>query len=172
MPVMSPVLEPSWLERESIFERPRRNCRVILSRRKLLRTALTAATVSGLRAQSTWGVPVLDIHLHPRRNGDSELAHLQGSVVTKAVLLTGLPLESRAKDLVAKYPDSFVRFTGTDVRAPNAVDLLRDSLKGGAIGLGELKSPVSVDGPEMRRIYELAADFNLPLLMHFQEGSF
>jgi len=34
-----------------------------------------------------------------------------------------------------------------------------------------MKSRVAADGPEMRRIYELAADLKVPVLIHFQEVS-
>jgi predicted TIM-barrel fold metal-dependent hydrolase len=78
---------------------------------------------------------------------------------------------SRQK-LVADHPDRFVRFTGGAVNAPDAAERFRASLKGGAIGLGEMKNPIQVDGPEMRRIYDLAAEQHVPVLIHFEEGNF
>ena len=101
-----------------------------------------------------------------------ELDHLQGSGVSKAVLLTGMAAEDRAKGLVAHHPDRFLRFTNTDVREGDAVVRMRKSLQGGAIGLGELKFPVEIDGPEMKRVYELAGEFQVPVLLHFEEGNF
>ena len=65
-----------------------------------------------------------------------------------------------------------MRFTSADVRAPEAPDLIRAGLKGGAIGIGELEYPVQVDGPEMSRVYDLAAEFRVPVLIHFEEGGF
>ena len=50
--------------------------------------------VSGsLLGQQTaeWGGPVLDIHLYLWPDGESNVAHMTGSVVTKAVLLTRMP---------------------------------------------------------------------------------
>jgi predicted TIM-barrel fold metal-dependent hydrolase len=73
---------------------------------------------------------------------------------------------------MAKYPDRFVRFTNADVRTPGSPNLIRAGLKGGAIGIGELKYPVQVDGPEMRRVYDIAAEFRVPVLIHFEEGGF
>ena len=101
-----------------------------------------------------------------------ELDHLQGSGVSKAVLLTAMAAEGRAKELVARYPDRFLRFTSADVRPDEAIGRLRKSLQGGAIGIGELKFPVEIDGPEMKRIYALAAEFQVPVLLHFEEGNF
>jgi predicted TIM-barrel fold metal-dependent hydrolase len=73
---------------------------------------------------------------------------------------------------MAQYPDRFVRFANADVRAPASSDLVRAVLKGGAIGVGELKYPVQVDGAEMGRVYDLAAEFGVPVLIHFEEGGF
>jgi len=42
-------------------------------------------------------------------------------------------------------------------------------VKDGAQGFGELKYHVAADGPELRRMYAVAADLRVPLLIHFQE---
>jgi predicted TIM-barrel fold metal-dependent hydrolase len=144
----------------------------MITRRTLLTGSALIAIDAAFPAEPVWGGPVLDIHLHPRREGAMELDHLQGSGVSKAVLLTGMAAEDRAKGLVAHYPDRFLRFTSTDVREGDAVALLRKSLQGGAIGLGELKFPVEIDGPEMKRVYALAGEFQVPVLLHFEEGNF
>jgi predicted TIM-barrel fold metal-dependent hydrolase len=140
-------------------------------RRQFIRSAFAAA-ISGQAADSPWGSPVLDIHLHPRRDGSQEIDHLEGSGVRKAVLLPGAGSGERALAVMAKYPDRFVRFTNADVRTPGSVGLIRAGLKGGATGIGELKYPVQVDGPEMRRVYDIAAEFRVPVLIHFEEGGF
>jgi predicted TIM-barrel fold metal-dependent hydrolase len=141
-------------------------------RRQFIRSAFAAAAISGLAADSPWGSPVLDIHLHPRRDASQEIDHLEGSGVRKAVLLPGAGSGERALAVMAKYPDRFVRFTNADVRTPGSVGLIRAGLKGGATGIGELKYPVQVDGPEMRRVYDIAAEFRVPVLIHFEEGGF
>jgi uncharacterized protein len=115
---------------------------------------------------------VLDIHLHPRRDNAAEIDHLEGAGVRKAVLLPGGGSIERAMSVMAKYPDRFVRFTNADVRTPESSDLIRSDLKAGVIGVGELKYPVQVDGPEMSRFYDLAAEFRVPVLIHFEEGGF
>ncbi len=115
---------------------------------------------------------MLDIHLHPRRDSGREIEHVNGSGVARAVLLPGAGSEERAATLVAKYPDRFVRFTNADVRTPECADRIRTGLKNGAIGIGELKYPVQADGPEMRRVYAIAAEFRVPVLLHFEEGNF
>jgi hypothetical protein len=143
---------------------------IVLNRRQFLGTAAVAA-LSRADAQSTseWGGPVLDIHLHPRRQEGAELDHINGSGVTKAVLLTGSAMAEHSKDVVAKNPRHFVWFVGTDMTNPNAIGVLRQNLAAGAIGLGEMKSHVACDGPEMRAVYALAAEMNVPVLIHFAD---
>ena len=47
--------------------------------------------------------------------------------------------------------------------------MLTQAARDGAQGFGELKYHVAADGPELRRIYDLAAELRVPLLIHFQE---
>jgi uncharacterized protein len=42
-------------------------------------------------------------------------------------------------------------------------------VKNGAQGFGEMKFHVAADGPELRRMYALAAELRVPILIHFQE---
>lgn len=118
-----------------------------------------------------WGGPVLDIHLHLRQTAESNLSHIDGSGVTKAVLLANVASGDRAKDAVTKYPARFARFASVDVTVPDAVSLLTQAVKDGALGFGEIKSQVEAAGPEMQRLYAVAADLNVPITIHFQEVS-
>ena len=140
----------------------------MINRRQFLNTAAIASTTS-LWAQQTgeWGGPVLDIHLHLRADGESNLAHINGSGVTKAVLLTRVQSVDQARALSEKYPGRFMRFVSADVAKPESAALLTKAVKEGALGLGEMKSQVECDGPEMRRMYALAADLNVPIQIHF-----
>lgn len=52
---------------------------------------------------------------------------------------------------------------------PDAEQVLTQAIKDGAQGFGELKFHVAADGPELRRMYALAAHLRVPLLIHFQE---
>ena len=47
--------------------------------------------------------------------------------------------------------------------------MLTAAVRGGAIGLGELKSHVAAAGPELQRMYAMAAELGVPILVHFQE---
>src|SRR6266545_3877714 len=143
----------------------------MINRREFLETV--AAVVPALGWQGTpaneWGAPVFDLHFHLRPQPTANLAHLDGAGVTKANLLTrGAALE-QVKGLRAAAPGRFTWFNSYDATKPDAEQVLAQSVKDGAQGFGELKFHVAADGPELRRLYALAADLRVPLLIHFQE---
>jgi uncharacterized protein len=146
-----------------------------IGRREFLQSVATIAAVSHVSGQTSdvgeWGAPVLDIHFHPRATVEGNVLHLDGAGVTKAVLLTGANAEDRATQTIAVHPSRFVRFASIDMTLPDAIDRLRTAAKSGAIGFGEIKSQVAAAGPEMQRLYALAAELNLPITIHFQEVS-
>ncbi|MCC6343169.1 MAG: amidohydrolase family protein [Bryobacterales bacterium] len=137
-----------------------------MHRRQFLESALAAPALAA--PSSPWGSPVLDIHVH-FRPGSANIEHLDGSGVTKGVLLTGIAAEERAKAEVQRYPGRFVRFSTADITRPESFAQLERSAKAGSLGFGEIKFHVAVDGPEMRRLYDLAAEVGVPVLIHFQE---
>jgi uncharacterized protein len=105
-----------------------------------------------------WKSPVLDIHVHvdySGRTNEQLLVHCDALGVKRGVM--------RA------HPSRFVRFSSADLKGPDPIRRIRTFLDNGGIGIGEQKYPVACDGPEMRAVYELAAEYRLPVLMHFQE---
>jgi predicted TIM-barrel fold metal-dependent hydrolase len=142
-----------------------------MQRRTFLKTILpTVAAAQSASAQSDllWGGPVLDTHLHLRADADACFTHMKGCGVTNAVLLTPANDEERAKAEMEKRPGHFVRSVRTDPSLPDAGKVLRDALKNGAVSIGELKFHLALDSPEMRRVYEIAADLHVPVMMHIQ----
>ena len=117
-----------------------------------------------------WGGSVLDIHLHPKRDENGEIKHMDGCGVTKAVILGSVALQDQIKSRMEQAPGRMAFFASVDVTRSDAIPMLRDAVKAGAIGFGELKSRVAADGPEMKKVYELAADLGVPVLLHFQDG--
>jgi predicted TIM-barrel fold metal-dependent hydrolase len=140
----------------------------MINRRQFISVA-AAASATSLLAQQTyeWGGPVLDIHLHLRPDGESNFAHIEGSGVTRAVLLTRVQAVDQAKALAEKHRGRFVWFVSADVTKPESAGLLTKAVKDGALGLGEIKYQVQCDGPEMKRLYALAAELNVPIQIHF-----
>ena len=133
--------------------------------------AAAAGSLARLKGETQWGTPVLDIHLHPRSDDATETEHLQGTGCTQAVLLPGRNSEDHCKEVMRRQPGRYIRFTNTDPRAEDAIAHLRAAVKDGAKGIGELKSPIPLDAPEALRVYDLAAEMNVPVLIHFQENA-
>ena len=145
-----------------------------LSRRAFVRNAAALASISSLRSQdsgrSEWGGPVVDCHHHLRRTPEANVAHLDGAGLSNAMVLARYNSADQMRALRTQYPGRFLGwFASTDLTKPDAADLLTAAVKNGAIGLGELKSHVAAAGPELRRMYALAAELNVPILIHFQE---
>ncbi len=142
------------------------------SRRTLLKgIAATPLTRPGAAAQEDlWGGPVFDLHFHMRRTPEQNVAHLDGCGVSNANLLTRSAAAEQVREIQSQYPGRFTTwFASADITNPEAEKQLTDAMKAGAKGLGEIKFHVAADGPEMRRMYALAADLDVPILIHFQE---
>jgi predicted TIM-barrel fold metal-dependent hydrolase len=119
------------------------------------------------RAQSNL---VVDCHHHLRRTAEDNIAHLDGCGVSNAMVLARENSVEQISALQQKYPGRVLGwFASTDVTKPEAEALLTKAIKNGAIGFGEIKYHVEAAGPEMRRAYALAAELDVPILIHFQE---
>jgi predicted TIM-barrel fold metal-dependent hydrolase len=144
-----------------------------MNRREFLETLSAAAVLPGLNRQAApaneWGSPVFDLHFHLRPQPASNLAHLDGAGVTKANLLARSAALEGVKALQSAAPGRFTWFSSYDVARPDAEQVLTQAVKDGAQGFGEIKFHVAADGPELRRMYALAADLRVPILVHFQE---
>jgi uncharacterized protein len=148
-----------------------------MHRREFLTTAAavvgSAAIVRGQDAPAAppdWGGPVLDTHLHLRAGLDANVAHMDGCGVSHAVLRARAGAAEQIAGIRAKYPGKFVWTASVDAASPDAEALLTTAVKaGGASGFGEIKSHVEADGPELRRLYALAAELGVSIMVHFQE---
>src|SRR5262245_43863793 len=129
-----------------------------MNRRRFFEHAFAVAASSRLGAQTgdvpDWGGPVLDIHLHGKGPG-GEWTHMQGCGVTHAQLLVQPSAEAHVKEEMSKHAGRFRYSVGMNPAREDAIETLRSSIKAGATGFGEMKSPAKADGPEMRRVYDL-----------------
>jgi predicted TIM-barrel fold metal-dependent hydrolase len=142
-----------------------------MNRREFLGVMLSAAaSAASLRSQAApdWGGPVLDTHLHLRRDPDACFTHIQGCGVSNAVLLTPAAAQDRAKQEMQTRPGHFVRSVSVDPAGADAPQVLRDALRNGAVSIGELKYHLALNSPEMHRVYDVAAELGVPVLMHIQ----
>jgi predicted TIM-barrel fold metal-dependent hydrolase len=142
-----------------------------MNRREFLETVAAAAVLPSFARQTPgeWGSPVFDLHFHMRPQPGANLAHLDGAGVTKANLLTRAPAVDQVNAIAATAPGRFTWFSSYDVTKADAEQMLTQAVKAGAQGFGEMKFHVAADGPELRRMYALAADLGVPILIHFQE---
>jgi predicted TIM-barrel fold metal-dependent hydrolase len=143
----------------------------VINRREFLETVAAAVPALGWQAPpgNEWGSPVFDLHFHMRQQPAASLAHLDGAGVTKANLLTRAAALEQIKALQAAAPGRFTFFNSYDVAQPDAVQVLTQAVKNGAQGFGEMKFHVAADSAEYRRIYALAGELGVPILIHFQE---
>jgi predicted TIM-barrel fold metal-dependent hydrolase len=144
----------------------------MISRRAVLEAAAALSATSLLPVQastSEWGADVFDLHFHLRPQSASNIAHLDGAGIARANLLTRGPVLDQVRMLHRAAPGRFTWFNSADVTQPDAEAVLTRAVRDGAQGLGEMKFHVAADGPELRRIYSLAAELRVPILVHFQE---
>jgi predicted TIM-barrel fold metal-dependent hydrolase len=145
----------------------------MLTRRRFLGVVAASVTLPSVSARGQqpdeWGSPVFDLHFHMRARPADNLAHLDGAGVAKANLLTRAAAADQVGAVQSAAPGRFIWFASADVSQPGSVEALTLAIKGGAQGFGEMKYHFATDGPEFRRAYGLAAELNVPILIHFQE---
>src|SRR5436305_14490096 len=112
-----------------------------MERRTFLKASVSALAIGKgfSQSQQEWGGPVLDTHLHLRRDPDACFTHMQGCGVTNAVLLTQASQEDKAKAEMEKRPNVFVRSVATDPAQAGAAEVIRKAVQDGAVSVGELK---------------------------------
>jgi uncharacterized protein len=148
-----------------------------LSRRQLLQIAGALTVKHTFQAQET-PEPILDLHQHTPYNNrlrDLVLAHQNQHRVKTTVMLPGegwmLKIIGGNRECAAfqaAHADRYVRFASADPAESRAIDVLRGNIQRGAIGIGEMKYHVAVDSPEMHRVYKLAEEMQVPVLLHFE----
>src|SRR5215203_1281760 len=162
-----------------------------MNRREFFRAA-TAASVgtalggcAGLSGEGHASVePVIDIHQHTNysgRNNDALIAHQKKMGVTHTVLLPagryfGLEVGAGGNETVVqlsrKLPRRFSYFANEVPFVAEPENEIKKYLRQGAIGIGEQKFQIDCDSPDFQRIAALAAEFNVPVLIHFQHDRY
>lgn len=174
----------------------------IMTRRKFIcstMTGIAAAVCGGCRTlDDNWytkgiapfpGIPIIDIHQHcsygkqGARRPDSSLPQHQRNLGIRTTVL--LPAATSGTlggwtdsgneatlAFAAEHPGQFVSFANENLFRAEAPEVITKSLKKGAIGIGEIKDKIDCDGPEMRRVADVAKEFRVPMLIHFQNGMF
>ena len=77
-----------------------------------------------------------------------------------------------AARLTESYPDKFVYFCNEVPDVEGATKTMETWLNKGAVGIGELKFNLPCDSAPMIRVYELANEYQVPVLLHFQHEKY
>lgn len=156
-----------------------------ISRRRFLGASsllLLAGPSDAAEADAPGSEPIIDIHQHINYSGrtDEQLIKHQAAMgVSLTVLLPAGSLYGLAAscggnpsvvDLAKQHPDKFLYFANEVAELPQAREEIEKYLKQGAIGIGEQKFNVACDSPHIERIAELAREYQVPVLMHFQHN--
>lgn len=135
--------------------------------------------------------PIIDIHQHTDyhgRSNDHMIAHQRAMGITTTVLLpagtyldkpsthngksNGLAAKctgtSVCKEIATAHPKEFFFGANEITDEPGAVAEIEKYLKQGAVIIGEQKFAVECDSVESQKLYALAADYQVPILLHFQ----
>lgn len=128
--------------------------------------------------------PIIDIHQHTHYHGRSDdglLQHQEKLGAWRTVLLPagskyGLAADCGGNDTVRAmaraYPKRFAFFANELPDLPETGRVIEQYLKAGAIGIGEQKFHVDCDSKPMQLIAEIARDYQVPVLMHFEHGTY
>jgi predicted TIM-barrel fold metal-dependent hydrolase len=143
------------------------------------RRAFLAGGAAAALAQAP--VPITDIHQHTNyafRTDEEMIRHQDVMGIAHTILLPAgrvYGLEAQAYgndsclDVVKKLPQKYSYFANEVPYIPEAKETIEKYLKQGAIGIGEQKFFVDASGsPPMALICEIARDYKVPILLHFQ----
>jgi len=155
-----------------------------LHRRNFLITSVAAAAATLAGAQSTAAEPVIDIHQHTDYSGRTDeqmIAHQRTMGVTHTVLLpagrfyqleAGASGNDRVQEVARQHPGEYFFFANEVPYLSDARDVIVAGLKAGAKGIGEQKFMVDADSRAVEMLAEIAAEFSVPVLLHFQYGKY
>ena len=161
-----------------------------LSRREFIVSSSVAALSLALPQVSAQtppaSAPLIDIHMHQnaamvlRSEAPAAAATGQSRLISEflqhqknigATTTVFLGANAATMAYARQEPARWVCFCSQNLKEADAFPKMEASLKQGAIGIGELKSAVACDSPEMIRTAELAKAYNVPMLIHFEEGA-
>jgi predicted TIM-barrel fold metal-dependent hydrolase len=169
------------------------------NRRQFLSTTVSsviAAASAVSRGMADEVEPIIDIHQHTnyhKRTNEQLIAHQRAMGVTQTILLpAGTPVRRRSTGdgkynglggvfaggnetvlAIARQYSQEYRFGANEVTdLPEARAEIAKYLDLGGVIIGEQKFTVECDSPESQNLYALAADYGVPILLHFQHGTY
>jgi predicted TIM-barrel fold metal-dependent hydrolase len=138
---------------------------------------------------------IIDLHQHTNYAGRTDeqlLAHQRNMGVTQTVLLpagryvdrpsthmgksNGLAVKAGTNEscyrLAQEYPGQYFFFANETPDVEGAREEIEKYLKLGALGIGEQKFNIDVESPAFFGIADVARDYGVPVLIHFQTGMY
>lgn len=155
-----------------------------ISRRNFLITSAAAVAGTIARVDSAEAEPVIDIHQHTDYTGRTDeqmLAHQRTMGVTHTVLLpagrfygleAGASGNDRVQEVARLHPQEYFFFANEVPYLSDAREVIVGALKAGARGIGEQKFMVDADSRAVMSVAEIAQEFGVPVLLHFQYGRY
>jgi predicted TIM-barrel fold metal-dependent hydrolase len=154
-----------------------------LTRRKFIATTATAA-LPCLALGRKPKQEIIDLHQHTNysgRNDERMIRHQRAMGIKWTVLLPAGRLYGLAancggnksvRKIAVKNPRNYVHFANEISDHPECIATIETFLKKGAVGIGEQKFRVECDSKHIQRIAELAQEYDVPVLMHFEHGNY
>ena len=160
------------------------------TRRNFIRTSTgclagIVTSRASLTAAPAKAEPIIDVHQHVQYSGRTDdvlVKHQRNLGVTTSILM---PSGDRGKEhpggsgeheavlaLSRKHPGEFLFFANENTNHPEAPQIIERQLRRGAIGIGEQKFRIDCDAPLLWRIAEVAREFDVPMLLHFQHATY
>lgn len=163
-----------------------------LSRRAFLASSVPLGMISTLALAQEPAEPIIDIHQHTdyrQRTAKQLLDHQRAMGVTHTILLpagssvnrpstgdglynglggVGAGGNETVLTMARQYPKEFYFGANEVTDLPQASGEIAEYLQRGAIIIGEQKFSVECDSNESQLLYALAAEHQVPILLHFQ----
>ncbi|MEX1211952.1 MAG: amidohydrolase family protein [Balneolaceae bacterium] len=161
----------------------------------MLPGAIHAANRS-TRTHPRYAGPIIDIHQHTRyhdRNDLQMVRHQREMGMSHTILLPageyvntpathdgesnglgGVNAGGNAscRALANRYPGEFLFGANAVPDMPDATRRIETALEQGACVIGEMKYGLACDSPQMKRIYEVARAWDVPVLLHWQHDRY
>jgi predicted TIM-barrel fold metal-dependent hydrolase len=128
---------------------------------------------------------LIDVHQHVAYSGrpdEALLAHQRALGAGLSVLMPsgdrgaghagGAGEHEAVVALSRAHPGELVYFANEITDHPEVERSLERQLRRGAIGIGEQKFRVDCDSPALWRVAEVAREFDVPVLLHFQHATY
>jgi len=165
---------------------------ILMNRRHFLTTTLASACSTVFAEQKE---PVIDIHQHMNyhlRTDAHLMAHQEAMGVTTTVILPAGTMITRpsthngksnglaakcvgtawAQDFAEAHPGAYLWACNEVTDLDSAPAEIEHWLKKGACMIAEQKFDVECDSPQSQKLYELAGEYGVPILLHIQHQTY